>query len=91
MEPGSPALQAESLLTEPTGKPSVSDNWVNKPNWKVVSRPLWLHNLDYVCVWEGMETVVQGSITDTSKQLKEETKGEEHFLVTFPSPGNEKG
>ena len=26
MEPGSPALQAESLLTEPTGKPSVSDN-----------------------------------------------------------------
>ena len=38
-----------------------------------------------------METVVQGSVTDTSKQLKEETKGEEHFLVTFPSPGNEKG
>ena len=29
MEPGSPASQAESLLTEPTGKPSVSDNWVN--------------------------------------------------------------
>ena len=38
-----------------------------------------------------METVVQGSVTDTSKQLKEETKGEEHFLVTFPSPGNKKG